>query len=100
MQHLEVLNPVAKKNWEVNRQRHPAAPRLSDLNGKAIGVYWNMKTRGDAVSRRAGENLSNRFRDVQIRYYSGSLGGRGVMSEEDAVRIAKECDAVVGVAAD
>ena len=95
---LEVLNPVAdiKKQQEVS-----LAPRIADLSGKTIGLYWNAKPSGDVINQATAEMLRKKFKDIRFKDYFGSMGG--VMrqaSTEDTDMMAKECDAVIGSLAD
>lgn len=97
MARLEVLNPVAR----VVEQSVPPAPRLSELTGKRIGLYWNMKSGGDIALDRTEELLRERFPDVTIQRFVGSVGWlMRHATAEDADRIARECDAVVGTTND
>ena len=50
---MEVLNPVAAKP----KKRHNLAPRLGDLRGKTIGLYWNAKPGGDTILERTAQLL-------------------------------------------
>ncbi len=97
MARLEVLNPVA----QTVEQSVPPAPRLSDLAGKRIGLYWNMKSGGDLALDRTEELLKERFPGVMVSRYIGSVGFlMRHLTPEDADRIARECDAVVGTTND
>lgn len=94
---LEVLNPVAIKIEETAS----LAPRLSSLEGKSIGLYWNYKGGGDVALRRTEELLKARYSGVRTRMYSGSMGGSNhFLTTEDAKRIAKECAGMIGTTAD
>jgi hypothetical protein len=97
MARLEVLNPVA----QMVEHSVPPAHRLSELAGKRIGLYWNMKGGGDVALDRTEELLKERFPGVTLRRYIGSVGfAMRHCTAEDADRIAQECDAVVGTTAD
>ena len=77
------------------------APRLADLTGKKIGLWWNMKGGGDAALDRTAEILSSEFPGTEFRHYTGSVGAMlRHATAEDAERIAQECDAVVGTSSD
>ena len=97
MARLEILNPIARV---VEHSVDPAA-RLRDLKGKTIGLYWNMKAGGDAALDRTEARLKERFPETKFRRYTGSVGF--IMrhaTPEDANRMAREVDAVVGTTAD
>ena len=94
---LQVLNPVARK---VEKREAPA-PRLSQLEGKSIGLYWNFKGGGDAALRRTRELLEARYPGVKTKTYVGSIGGSTRrITKEDVKRIVTECEAVIGTTAD
>lgn len=94
---LHVLNPVAQKMEE----KGSSAPRLPNLEGKFIGLYWNFKAGGDAALRRAGELLKSRFAGLETKLYVGSIGGSNhFVTKEDAKRIAGECVGMIGSTAD
>lgn len=95
---LHVLHPVAKKE---EKKSGTATQRLSDLAGKRIGLYWNLKPGGDAALKRAGELLGSRFPDIETKIYVGSIGAANrFMTKDDIKRIMAECSAVIGSTAD
>jgi hypothetical protein len=97
MARLEILNPVART---VQHSVKPA-PRLGDLSGATVGLYWNMKAGGDAALDRTEALLSRRFPGVRFRRYTGSVGWlMRHCTAEDADRIASEVQAVVGTTND
>ena len=106
MARFEVMNPVARS---VELQVE-LAPRLPDLKGKTVGLYWNMKAGGDVALDRTAELLKQRFPGVQIapigarsssKYYLGSVGFNiKHLTSADTDRIARDCQAVVGTTAD
>lgn len=97
MAQLELLNPVA----EAVRQVIPPAPRLGDLRGKRIGLYWNIKAGGDVALARVGERLKSQYDGLTTQDYIGSVGFiMRHMTAEDADRVAQECDAVIGTTSD
>ena len=65
---LKILNPVGILNYK------PMSPakRLSDLNHKKIGLYWNNKARGDAALRRVKELLSERFEGLRFEWFESA----------------------------
>jgi hypothetical protein len=94
---LKVFNPVAES---VQTPLKPAN-RLSDIAGKRIGLYWNMKAGGDVALARTAELLQRRFPGATFKNYRGSVGW--VMrhaTSEDVRRVGSECDAIVGTTAD
>jgi hypothetical protein len=97
MAQLELLNPVAQTVREVIQP----ASRLSRLEGKRLGLYWNIKAGGDVALARVGEQLSARYGGLTTHDYVGSVGFiMRHMTPEDADRIAQACDAVVGTSSD
>ena len=95
---LQVLNPVARK---VESKTRSSAPRLSTLEGKRIGLYWNLKPGGDAALTRAAELLKARYAGLETKMYVGSIGAANrFMTKEDVARISQECSAVIGSTAD
>jgi hypothetical protein len=97
MAELEVLNPVA----EAVRHSVAPAPRRPDLRGASIGLYWNMKAGGSDALDRTEALLRERFAGVTFKRYHGSVGFlMRHCTAEDADRIAREVQAVVGTTAD
>ena len=96
---LQVLNPVAQKAEKKKGAR--SAPRLPTLEGKRIGLYWNLKPGGDAALRRTGELLAARYAGVETKIYMGSVGSSNRFATRDDVqRISREVSAVIGATAD
>ncbi len=94
---LEILNPVA----EIMPMVVPAAPRLESLDGKTIGLFWNMKAGGDVALAAVSEELAKRHPGIKFRSYTGSVGSLvRLATPADQTRMAAECDAVVGTTAD
>ena len=97
MARLDIVNPVAVP---VERSVKPAA-RQRDLSNATVGLYWNMKSGGDAALDRAEQRLSERYPGMRFRRYTGSVGF--IMrhaTADDADRMASEVQAVVGTTAD
>ncbi len=97
MVELKILNPQATTAIT------PVsfASRLSDLSGRTIGLFWNMKAGGDVALEQTARLLADRFPKSEFRYYAGSVGA--IMrhaTPEDIERMARECDAVVGTTGD
>ena len=94
---LHVLSPVAQKM----EKKGSLAPRLSKLEGKFIGLYWNLKSGGDIALRHAGELLKTRYPGLETKMYVGAVGRTHRMATKDDVkRMAGECAAVIGSTAD
>ena len=99
---VQIMSPAADQvDYQV-----PPAPRLASLDGKTIGLYNNMTGGADIAVDRVAEHISERFSGVSFERYGGDLRtGRPALSrgnhidEEEAARIAKEVDAVVGATA-
>jgi hypothetical protein len=94
---LEVLNPVA----EAEEKFIPPASRVKDLSGKRVGLYWNMKSGGDAALDRIETLLKERYPGISAQRYIGSVGFMmRHLTPEDARRMSEECDVVVGTTND
>jgi hypothetical protein len=94
---LHVMNPVA----QTMEKNGLSATRLPKLEGKHIGLYWNLKPGGDAALKRAGELLKTRYAGLETKIYVGSIGGAArSVTKDDVKRIAQECAAVIGSTAD
>jgi len=99
---LRIMSPAADRvDFKV-----PPAPRLTSLEGKTIGLYNNMTGGADVAVDRVAEHISQRFANVKFQRYGGDIRpgrpalSRGVhIDEEEALRIAREVDAVVGATA-
>jgi len=97
MARIEVLNPVASSaEFKVE-----PAKRLGTLEGKTIGLYWNMKSGGELALAHIGRRLRERYPSIRLKSWTGEVGTtmRHATNEQlDA--IGRECDAVVGTSAD
>lgn len=62
---IVVLNPTAKP--KVNNI--PMAPKVRDLNGKAVGFLWNTKPNGDILLKEIKEQLSQKFHLAGTNWY-------------------------------
>lgn len=97
MAHLKVFNPVARSV----EMRVDPAPRPSDLDGKRVGLYWNMKDGGDVALSRVEERLRERFPGARFVRQQGDKGFQyRYLSATGADRMARDCDVVVGTTAD
>jgi hypothetical protein len=98
MNRIEILTPVGRRH--VGEQCAPA-PRLDDLNGKTIGLYWNQKPGGDVALERLAGHLRERYPDIQFKNFTGSVGHvRPAASASDVEAIAAGCAGVIGATAD
>ena len=97
MARLEIMNPVA----EAVKYKVEPAPRPSDLRGKTVGLYWNMKAGGDIALERVATLLSERFEGLRFQNFTGSYGsGMRHATAEESDRMAQECAVVVGSTSD
>ncbi len=94
---LEIMNPVA----ETRQSRTAAAPRLGTLDGKTIGLFWNMKAGGDIALDAIAEELGKRYSGMSFRHYVGAVGNLVRQATPEQVeQIRAECDAVIGTSSD
>ena len=99
MVEIDVLNPVAVTKAESDDVE--LAPRLVELKGKTIGLFFNQKAGGDVLLEETGHLLQQRYDDITINNYLGAVGH--IMrhaTPEQADEIAGECDAVIAATAD
>lgn len=97
MTRIRTFNPVAKSI----EKTQPRARRPADLEGKRIGLYWNMKSGGDHALDRVEELVRGRYASAHFARYEGASGGIiRMMTAAQADQIAKECDVVIGSTAD
>ena len=93
---LEVINPVA----EISTKEVNLAPRLSDLTGKTIGLWWNNKASGNLVNKFTAELLAEKFKGIRFKEYFGTIGMEDRhASDAQLDTIAKECNAIIGALA-
>jgi hypothetical protein len=94
---LDVLNPVADS---LEMKVDPAL-RPDTLDGKRIGLYWNVKAGGNHALDRVEQLLSERYEGVSFYRHHGSVGW--IMrhaTAEDTAAIRENCDVVVGTSSD
>jgi hypothetical protein len=97
MVQLRVRNPVAPS---IQTKITPA-PRVTDLAGKRIGLYWNMKAGGDVALQRVEELLGKKYPTARFTHYLGDIGAMTRRMTKGFVdTVAAESDAVVGTTAD
>jgi len=97
MVEMGVLNPVA----DTKTEKFELASRLTDLNGKTIGLFWNAKSGGDVLLEQNAELLKQRYSGIKFRNYLGAEGFvMRHLTAEQAEVIARECHAVIGSTSD
>ncbi len=94
---LVVANPVAESTV---RSVAPAR-RVPDLNGRTVGLYWNIKAGGDKALDRTEIALRARYPDARFVRLLGSIGSTvRHITPKDADRIASTCQVTVGTTGD
>ncbi len=84
---LEVMNP----RGEIPPPPHHApAERVSDLDGKKIGIYWIGKAGGDNFWDGVEELLNERHPEATTVRYAGPFD----LGDSEAARLAREVDTV------
>ena len=85
---IEVLNP----RGEIKPPPTLApSPRIADLAGKKIGIYWNGKQGGNNFWDVVEELLKEKLPAAKIMRFNGSFD----VGQSLAATIAKECDAII-----
>jgi hypothetical protein len=82
---LEVLNP---RGAIPPPPFHAPAARVSDLNGKKIGIYWIGKAGGDNFWDAVEELLNERYPQAQTVRYEGPFD----LGDALAAKLAQEVD--------
>lgn len=85
---LEVMNPRAEIPPPPT---FPPSPRVTELSGKRIGIYWLGKAGGDNFFDGVEELLKEKYPMANILRYRGPFD----LGEERAGKIAKEVDTVL-----
>ncbi len=85
---LEVMNPRGKIAHSPYRAPNP---RIGDLSGKKIALYWNGKAGGNNLFAAIEEVLKDRYPTAAIVQSRGTHQ----ISDEMAARLAKEVDIFV-----
>ncbi|BCB90015.1 UGSC family (seleno)protein [Phytohabitans suffuscus] len=94
---IEVLNPVALSA----KKQLALAPRVPDLAGKRVGLFWNMKAGGDVALQRVQELLGKRYPTAEFTLFIGDTGSMvRRATKAGADRVAAESDVVVGTTGD
>jgi hypothetical protein len=100
MAKVQIMSPIADKF----DNKVPPARRLESLQGKRIGLYDNRTGGSDQAVAHVGRRLQERIPGIKLTMYHGpDMGGRTVptrgVNSDEAVRMAREVDAVVGATA-
>ena len=82
---LKVLNPRGEREAVSARG---ISPRVTELEGKRIGLYWNGKQDGDYFWDTIEGLLKSKIPTAQVLRYNGP----GDLGEAMAARMAKEVD--------
>ncbi len=91
---FEVLNPVARTEGVIKVSR--AAPRPNSLDALTLGLIWNSKRGGELALTKAGELISNKYQNVKVIRYDGSMP----CEKELLQRAQQECDIFIGSTGD
>jgi hypothetical protein len=94
---LVVANPVAVST----RPSFRPAPRVSDLSGKRVGLYWNFKPGGNVALDHVERLLTQRYGGLSFYRAYGSVGASVKrVTAADADQIRANCDVVFGTTGD
>ncbi len=85
---LKVLNP---RNELQPGPVYGISPRVAELEGKRVGLYWNGKPDGDYFWDTIEGLLKERFPTASIRRYNGP----GDLGKAVADKVAKEVDTLM-----
>jgi len=88
----EVFNPEAEYDKPVLK----LAPRLTDLNNKKIGLFWNGKPNGDKLLDAVGQLLQQQFDNLELIKFNLMIS----VGAENVKLMAEECDGVVAAIGD
>jgi len=94
MADLEVLNPVATSVGDL--RQFPISQRLTVLDGKRIGLWWNLKRGGDVALHRIGARLQEKFPGIELVWLEDQFPA----ANETVNHATKDCQAVVGATGD
>jgi hypothetical protein len=97
MTDLNILNPVALSA----KGTLALAPRVDDLAGQRIGLFWNLKGGGDFALQRLVEQLGKKYPTATFTYFQGDTGSmvrRATPGYAD--KVAAESDVVIGTTGD
>ena len=85
---LKVLNPRSEIEMALALG---VTPRISDIEGKRIGLYWNGKPDGDFFWDTIEGLLKEKYPSVTVLRYNGP----GDLGEIMAEKVAKEVDTLL-----
>ena len=63
---FEILNPIGVTDTEIMEP----VPRLEDLKHKRIGLFWNLKARGDVALNTVKAALKERFEGIEFSWFA------------------------------
>lgn len=90
---LEVLNP--RGEITAVEMKGLSNPRLTDLNGKRIGFFWNAKPDGDVYWNRVAELIKQKYPTSQPFMVTRAATPSFVLPEEVTEVEAKQVDVFV-----
>ena len=88
----EVLNPMAEYETLVSA----LAPRLTTLNDRKVGLFWNGKPAGDVLLAAIETLLAERFENVKFTTFNLYIS----VGPENVKQMAERCDAVIAAIGD
>ncbi len=92
---LEVLNPAGKIQ---KAEKKTLAPRPTSLDGKRVGLVYNLKSGGDTLLTRTAELLKEKYNVAEVNWFKRACC---VEPPEGYIEGAAEgSDVVVAAAAD
>ena len=102
MAKLTIVNPIATRELESPTfPQIPPAKRLTSLDGRVIGLYWNGKPQGDVALAATGEALQRVFPQARFVDYFADKGAiTRFASVGLGAAMAEKCDAVIATTAD
>ena len=87
---IVVLDPTAPPR----QVRESMAPRLPDLQGRAVGFLWNNKPNGDVLFGRLEELLRQKYEISGVVHRSKPTASVGA-TEQVLEELAVSCEAVI-----
>jgi hypothetical protein len=93
---LSILNPIGVVEVQVEKP----APRLKDLNGKRIGLFWNTKMRGDLALRKIEELLKKKFVGMEFTWFEQKTYAEGLRPKEIETIKGLRNQAMIGTSGD
>ena len=93
---LDVLNPVSQLAADLG-DALTMPSRLSSLEGKRIGLYWNRKPGGIYFLNRVETRLRQEFDGLEVFHFDSR---RPIQKDVVEAIVNANCDLVVGATAD